>query len=90
MARPHQRDDMLSRQHVGGTQDLREAALQHQLGAVADLGGRVCRPDGLCMAKVRVASVGKITLKPASLAWREVVSQHCSVRMPLTMTSPIS
>ena len=37
------------------------------------------------MSKVSVASPTKSTSQPSSLAWRVVVSQHCSVRMPATI-----
>src|SRR5438552_3563188 len=45
------------------------------------------RPARDCMGKVNVASPTNCTLKPASEACRVVVSQHCSVRMPVTRIS---
>lgn len=41
------------------------------------------------MSKVRVAALTKSTAQPKSDAWRAVVSQHSSVRMPLMITRRI-
>lgn len=44
-------------------------------------------PERDCMGKVNVASPTNCTLNPTSDAWRVVVSQHCSVRIPVTRIS---
>ena len=43
------------------------------------------RPRASVIGNVSVASETKSTAKPRSEAWRVVVSQHCSVRMPETI-----
>ena len=47
------------------------------------------RPLAWVMGKVRVASDTNQTSNPRSEACRVVVSQHCSVRMPLTRSRPM-
>ncbi len=66
-----------------------EPPRQHRLGVRHDVARGQRAPSSFFMSKVRVASVTESTSKPSSDAWRVVVSQHCSVRMPATMSRPM-